>query len=426
MCRPRFFQGMLAIAVNNAKGVPAWGYVNTKGEVAIPPRYTIAHDFNDNLAIVCLSDSTRGEKAEWAVIDKNGDVVKKFAPGTEPLKDRFLSGHLAVRDKDGRIAMINKKGETDIKLPESAISVTDWNDGYIIYGNIGDKYGVMNYEAEIIVRPKFEKMQIIGSDRFLGELLKPDHSRQGVIFKGDSDNSKRTECYWNGVTWEGRFGLVGHTLGSDIFLNNNGKPRNIATFNRIGGVEPGTIFSNFNVNDDAIKYIADIINGNGVGKFTIGEVPEKLFTDPKMYLAKFSVELPELSKNGNGFSITTTAYFSSYISGGWYDDNYCLIYDWNQDCSLSRFSIDVTSDKWDNKKATMLAKAIAKKGYILDDSTNAGEKNYCALLTNSKLAVIIKNNTITICRNSEENRDNAKKLINSYKTGGERPYFDFK
>lgn len=63
-CRPQFAEGLLGIAVDDGKGSVLWGYLGTDGKVAVSPKYPMAADFHDGLAIVCLSreDYLRNKK----------------------------------------------------------------------------------------------------------------------------------------------------------------------------------------------------------------------------------------------------------------------------------------------------------------------------------------------------------------------------
>lgn len=55
-----------------------YGYINTKGEIVIPPDYVIAADFVDGNAYV------QGKNMHWYIIDPNGGVVSEIESFQEP------------------------------------------------------------------------------------------------------------------------------------------------------------------------------------------------------------------------------------------------------------------------------------------------------------------------------------------------------
>ncbi len=102
VCESRYNEGLLRIGVDDGDDKTKYGYINTDGKVVISPKFSRGSNFKDGLAIVCLSDETRGEKAEYAIIDKNGETVKKFRTGTRPVDYEFKDGYLIMRDSNDR------------------------------------------------------------------------------------------------------------------------------------------------------------------------------------------------------------------------------------------------------------------------------------------------------------------------------------
>ena len=86
-----------------------WGYLNTKGEVVIPPKYFKAEDFSEGLAAVLT------EKG-WGYIDTTSKLVidREFAWAdnfSESLAAVYIGNNPAVGERN---AIINKKGEVVI------------------------------------------------------------------------------------------------------------------------------------------------------------------------------------------------------------------------------------------------------------------------------------------------------------------------
>lgn len=243
-CAPRFEDGMLAIAVVDKNGRRIWGYAGTNGQTGIRPRFTDANDFRDGVAICCTSEKTYGDEAKYVIINKKGEVVKSLNKGQNPIGPAFFSGILPVRDTDGRILMLDKKGETVAKLPAKAKSIISWDKKYIVFGNDEDNLGVMNYEGEIVIRPKYYMLNIISTGRFLATEEIGDVKRALILDK-DGNEELRIDNYSRGVTLMCQYGMVGLDKNSYTFLDKDGKPRKRAEFYGFGGLNPGIIYSDY-------------------------------------------------------------------------------------------------------------------------------------------------------------------------------------
>ncbi|MBL7705323.1 MAG: WG repeat-containing protein [Taibaiella sp.] len=92
---PEAFSAGLAIVKNNEGD---YGYINTKGALAIPFQYQYAWYFypTSRLARVKLKDNT------YALIDKNGNIVKKL-PGS------FVKSKSSSADRASRILMQDER-----------------------------------------------------------------------------------------------------------------------------------------------------------------------------------------------------------------------------------------------------------------------------------------------------------------------------
>ena len=418
-CAARYNEGLLLIGVDDGDDKTKYGYINTEGKVVISPKFSRGSYFKDGLAIVCLSDDTWGEKVEYAIIDKNGETVKKFRTGTRPVDYEFKDGYLIMRDSNDRFLIVDKKGETMTKLPAKAKIVADWNKKYIVFEDEDGNCGVMDFEGEVIIRPKYSSIQIIGSDRFLASEKNDDEWRSFILDK-NGEEELRIDNYKYGVGWYCQFGLVGRDKNTLTFLEDDGKARKHAEFYRIGGEEPGTIFSDYFNAEAAISEIVNLINDKGVDKYIIGGTPADQLSNlnPEDYSYKYTAELDNLAKEGVNWELTASAsYQGGYLSDYNYNYNdYSRYYYWNPYTHLARVDLDITCDKWDATESEALAKALVNKGFTKESSTGSGNKRYCALLTKGDLAVIIYSSNVVVCQNTSSNRENANQIISAYDT----------
>ena len=107
-----------------------WGYINSKGEMVIPPQFENAMPFSEGLALVQEKDRT------YCFINKKGEPVeglKGFASATS-----FSEGlAIVVRPYECPVA-VNNTGRVIFKMPE-AEEVYGFSDGLCLFSsNIGD------------------------------------------------------------------------------------------------------------------------------------------------------------------------------------------------------------------------------------------------------------------------------------------------
>ncbi len=418
-CESRYNEGLLLIGVDDGDDKTKYGYINTDGKVVIAPKFSRGSNFKDGLAIVCLSDEIWDEKVEYAIIDKKGETVKKFRTGTRPVDYEFKDGYLILRDSNDRCLIVDKKGETVTKLPAKAKDVEDWNKKYIVFEDEDGNRGVMDFEGEVIIRPKYSSIQIIDSDRFLATEKMGDN-RRSLILDKDGEEELRIDNYKYGVGWSYQFGLVGYDKNAVTFLEDDGKARKHAEFNDFGGLGGSSIFSDYFNSEAAVAEIVNLINDKGVDKYIIGGTPADQLSNlnPEDYSYKYTAELDNLAKEGVNWELTASAsYQGGYLSDYNYNYNdYSRYYYWNPYTHLARVDLDITCDKWDATESEALAKALVNKGFTKESSTGSGNKRYCALLTKGDLAVIIYYSNVVVCQNNYSNRENANQIISDYDT----------
>ncbi len=168
VCALGFTDGRLMVINEDGK----MGFVDEKGNYVVRPTYDDANPFNEGVAIVAR-EKDNGKR--YSVINEAGEVIFNMRDSYRPIKDdvgdalggslMYNGGYIFVRDDD-RILAIDKKGESR-KMSSKVKDVHDWDDEYIVFSNESGEQGVIDYDGERIVSPKYERIQIIGNDDFL-------------------------------------------------------------------------------------------------------------------------------------------------------------------------------------------------------------------------------------------------------------------
>lgn len=165
------------------------GYINSDGTYAIEPRYASATDFGDGLAWVAEPDSA------LKTIDAKGNTVFRFPDAAAAFT--FMGGYAIYISNSETKGIVDTKG-IDITLPESttglyfrgndivmlkgddyqgykpgrikngavellakdlSMTVTDVNSDFrLLIIELDDKYGLADFDGNIIVNPRFKKL----------------------------------------------------------------------------------------------------------------------------------------------------------------------------------------------------------------------------------------------------------------------------
>ena len=153
------FCGRAMIRLDNGK----WGYIDEKGQTAIPFKYFDAWNFSDDVAIVFLKNPER-TGAKWALLDKDGNELftKKFSE-MRPNDYSYKGGYLVCTDKNGRSCIIDKKGEVVLKMKDGInIMEVPLNGMFVVYDNDEEKYGLMDLEGNYVLKCKYEMVAYNG------------------------------------------------------------------------------------------------------------------------------------------------------------------------------------------------------------------------------------------------------------------------
>lgn len=111
-----------------------YGYIDSKGSIAIAGSYPKAQDFSEGLAAVAQID---GNILLWGFIDKNGKMVITPKFSNEP--GDFNDGYARVQKKDGMYCFINMSGEV---CSENYIEASDFYLGYA-FAQLSDRRKVV-------------------------------------------------------------------------------------------------------------------------------------------------------------------------------------------------------------------------------------------------------------------------------------------
>jgi hypothetical protein len=254
------------------------GFIDKKGKVVIEPKYTHVINFQDGIAFVVE------EKGEVLMINKAGKVVKKlkdlipfaieFAGEKNPIPiytSQWIDGKMICIDEETENCVsINKKGEIIKKYPKNLLIVDCIGDNYVYLDDKEGRWGVNNSKYEVVIRPKYERLQAINENLYLAEKSNKEIviiDQNGEVVKQLDDY--KSAVYYNGVIYakvaHNKYELLdteGKLLSQEEFI--------IDDLEKLWTPCSWICRSDYFNSEELAKQIAASINDKGMGNLVIG------------------------------------------------------------------------------------------------------------------------------------------------------------
>lgn len=134
------------------------GYIDEQGNTVVPFSYVNAYSYAEDVALVWLQSPRGNKSAQWAVIDRQGEVLytkqfKEFIPMDYMYQEGFLvvSGSDEERyyllDREGKVAHRFGKGVLPYSLPVNGMLMA--------YDRSTQKNGLTDTEGHWVLEPQF-------------------------------------------------------------------------------------------------------------------------------------------------------------------------------------------------------------------------------------------------------------------------------
>lgn len=206
-----------------------YGCVNTKGDIVVKPKYAgiapasegriLTIDKND------LGDSANVdmEKVTCTVLSTSGKVIGKISQKNFMIvRDGMLhSGAFTIEDHDGNQGLINEKGEYILRPTDKIKDIREIRDKKFVYYD-GESYGLMNFDGEVLIRPKYKFLRFAGKDGLLWARL-DENSDNDMILINYNDERQSQEKYIQVLAFHGSHAAVQDEKDNWVFINANGE-----------------------------------------------------------------------------------------------------------------------------------------------------------------------------------------------------------
>lgn len=139
-----------------------YGYIDVTGKVVIEPIYDDATLFENNSARVYKSSNEAS--GETFIIDKNGKEYFKVNPEYE-VHSSFSEHKIVYKESIGKeegFGILDENGEKILKASSKYTNISSFCNGYAIFVNKSNEYGLMDKDGNVIIRAKYAMLQEAG------------------------------------------------------------------------------------------------------------------------------------------------------------------------------------------------------------------------------------------------------------------------
>lgn len=220
--------GRAVFSAIDTDGSSRYGYLDFRGEEAIPARYEEAGEFADGRAVVKVKDR------EYALIDTNGKTLAVYpyafvgSPGEGLLAfQQETNGKYGYIDEAGKVVIAPRfTGALPFEGGRAVVNASE---------DFGNRYGLIDKKGALLIKPEYNDINPLGEDRFaVGKAIDPDQPYIGSVYAlADGEGRFLTEFIFAGMSEYVR----GYASVSDnratYWIDRSGRP--VASLPRLEG-----------------------------------------------------------------------------------------------------------------------------------------------------------------------------------------------
>ena len=406
-CSGRFSAGLLLVKDNEGK----YGYYNSQGDLVIKPQYDEASDFINKHALVKKTNK-KGDEI-FMVIDTNGDEIIELKDGANDVK--LFKDHITYRTGE-RLRIADLNGEEVLKCKEEVTAIVDIQGDHFVFRNDDSEYGVMNLKGEVIVRPKYDGIQMLSSGNFIAM----DDKDEEIILINDKDEKLKT-IDGEGAIYLSGFGVVVKSDKYYLIYNTDLEQQGKTEFYDINLSAEMTIHSDFfdasAVADKLIKAFDENMKGISLGAAPASiEILRKAGAKNLTYKTEYEWEISETSDYAikGDLAFDTNIAFTDYNFYSYSED-----YNFNSSATLWAMATLMKLERHESHAADV-ALAIGKKISSQSALTEVAKTKQGAIYSKGEKLYVAaaKDNEVLymVTKNMPEMVSNFKQLINNATT----------
>lgn len=217
-----FSEGRALFATGNGK----YGYMDTQGNIVIPPIYDRAYDFHEGLALAGNTNS-QGQSG-YLLIDRNGKIKTAIRLSNSLLDAGLSDSRLLFCELGTRhFGYLNRQGEPELYLPEKfRLALPYKNDMAVVETEEGQ--GVIDRQGQPLIPSIYDKIHL--TNHGLTAICK--NGKWAVV---DPRNQAAIQFQYDSIGHYYNEGLaVARQKGEYLLIDKEGNPQGNVTYNVIG------------------------------------------------------------------------------------------------------------------------------------------------------------------------------------------------
>lgn len=198
-----FNNGFAAYRITSKDGKQKWGFVDTKGSVAINPQFENVGYFYDGMCAVS------NESGKWGYIDESGKIIINYQFSSASI----FTSEYAIVSTNNKFGTINKNGKYIINPQFDNMK----KDGELFIFEQDEKSGWCDASGKIIINPQFNY-----AGYFLGKDVAPVRIGDKMGYVDKKGKIKINPQFDEALSFNGKLGLVSIS-GKYGFIDLEGK-----------------------------------------------------------------------------------------------------------------------------------------------------------------------------------------------------------
>lgn len=211
------------------------GAINPQGDVIVDPRYIEILPANEGKMLALdkkyEKDVLAGDldNVKYTILSTSGEELGSISTRRYKIASRsFENGALVVTNKSGngtvRTGLIDEKGDWIVKPSDKIKSIKSIRNNTFIY-NDGDGYGVMDFEGNVIIRPKYDNLIFANKNGLL--FAKEDKEDSDYFLMNLKEEQLGRDHYANVLPFINGKAIVQESADNWILIDEKGEDQRI-------------------------------------------------------------------------------------------------------------------------------------------------------------------------------------------------------
>lgn len=207
-----------------------YGCINPNGDVVVEPEYLKIYPANEGKMLAVDKKQEKYlqsgdlDQVTYTILSTKGEELGTMKSSKYKLTDGiFQSGVMVVTDEAGdgsrRVGLVDQNGDWVLKPSDKVKGIKAIQGKQFIYTD-GDQQGVMDFEGNVLIRPRYADIVFANSTLYFA---KADKDKAGYQLMDADEKQISKDEYMNVLPFMGNNAIVQESQTNWIFINTQGE-----------------------------------------------------------------------------------------------------------------------------------------------------------------------------------------------------------